>query len=316
MKTCLHPDASEANCKTIISAHTLQRTRILRAIVDETKHVKTFYPINICENDKPKLYKQGWHRASTFSGFCKTHDNSTFAPLEKSGFTSSKEQLFLIAYRAICWEIYQKKRSIKAYPIQRDIDDLGEPPENQVIIQLELLSKLQANRYGLEILEAEKKLFNHAYRTKDYTMFGFYELILSGDLAVAATGTIQPTRLLSGQAIAFEHVPRQSIAFGIDVSSRGVSVVFSWFRGVPASELFIDEIHQMSEKILVEYIAQLFFVYCENAYFSSSWWDNLNTKQQAKVRELVINLDPYGYLPNFDFSLSFSPWKLISRNRL
>ena len=315
IKICLHPDASEANCEKIISAHTLQRPRILGALVDTTKHVRTFYPLRK-EKGELKLYERGWHEASTFSAFCKKHDDSTFASLEKSGFTGSKEELFLIAYRAICWEIYQKKRSIKAHSILRDNLDRGKTPEHQREIQEELLFSVQANRYGLKILEAEKELFDHAYRAENYAKFGFYELILSGELSVVATGAIQPTRLLSGQAIASVQVPGQTIAFGIDISSRGVSVVFSWFRGVPASEAFIDEIHQMPEKVVVEYIAQLFFVYCENAYFSSSWWNSLNAKQQAKVKELVENVNPYDYPPNFNFSLSLSPWKLLGRKRL
>jgi hypothetical protein len=44
-RTCLHPTASRTTCGKVVSAHTLQRSRVLAAIADEGNHVLTFYPI-------------------------------------------------------------------------------------------------------------------------------------------------------------------------------------------------------------------------------------------------------------------------------
>jgi hypothetical protein len=56
----------------------------------------------------------GWREASTFAGFCDIHDKELFAPLDDKKFSNTPEECFLIAYRAICHEFYQKKAAVKA----------------------------------------------------------------------------------------------------------------------------------------------------------------------------------------------------------
>lgn len=51
----------------------------------------------------------GVRQASTFTGFCCHHDTELFRPLETRPFITSKEQLFLLAYRAISKEVYAKR---------------------------------------------------------------------------------------------------------------------------------------------------------------------------------------------------------------
>jgi hypothetical protein len=53
----------------------------------------------------------GINDASTLRIFCQTHDSDGFAPLEQATFSGTKEQCFLLAYRALCHE-YSKKSDV------------------------------------------------------------------------------------------------------------------------------------------------------------------------------------------------------------
>jgi len=98
-KFCLHPDANKITCgKKIISAHTLQRAGAIRQLIDASNHVLTFYPPERESNGELKLHSRGWRDASTFTGFCDTHDNELFADIENRLFASDEKQCLLIGY--------------------------------------------------------------------------------------------------------------------------------------------------------------------------------------------------------------------------
>src|SRR4051812_45091358 len=68
---CLHPLASKQHCSgKIIDAHTIQRSASLSVLVDERRHVKTFYQKEPQANGVDYPIDIGWHDASTFTGFC------------------------------------------------------------------------------------------------------------------------------------------------------------------------------------------------------------------------------------------------------
>ena len=82
---CSHPQASPANCgQRIIRAHTVQRRGGIAAIA-ENGHVisaKTGAQDLIRNHGAFVPRRVGVHSASTFMGFCGTHDNSMFQPVE------------------------------------------------------------------------------------------------------------------------------------------------------------------------------------------------------------------------------------------
>ena len=66
------------------------------------------------DGGKIGVKRVGINHASTFSGFCGYHDNVTFAPVEDAPFTATDEQCFLLGYRAMCRELYQKTTALEA----------------------------------------------------------------------------------------------------------------------------------------------------------------------------------------------------------
>ena len=135
-RTCLHPEASANACSKIISAHTVQRARTLERLVDESKHVRTFYPFTpIGNSEAPTLHRRGWRDASTFTGFCSRHDARTFQSIENDDDDLTAERAFLFCYRALCHELYQKLTVQQAVGSVSHLFDRGLPLAEQRDIQ-------------------------------------------------------------------------------------------------------------------------------------------------------------------------------------
>src|SRR5258708_2852474 len=145
-------------------------------------------------NGMPSLHECGWKNASTFEAFCDRHDAMTFAPLETVLFQGTKEQIFLIAYRAICWELYRKIAAVKSGAVARDLVDRGLPQNLQRGIQVLRSVQDAGFRKGLASLETVKRELDLAYQSKAYSKFATYEIKLDGPLSIAATGAISPNR--------------------------------------------------------------------------------------------------------------------------
>lgn len=314
---CLHPEASEQTCNDIISAHTIQRSRVLKEISDKENHILSFSPYDTSNKSELKVSRIGWKKASTFTAFCARHDEETFVSLEKQQFIGSKEQIFLIAYRAICWELFQKEAVIKATPALKANIDRGLAEDKQKTLQGLVNIQSAGQKKGFEDLTNTKLEMDEALIASDYDDYNTYEIKLEGRLEIASTGAITPSITLSGKRLQELHNLNQSvqwIAFGIDISDdKNPSIVFLWPKRHSASQKFVDEIETLDDNKLTEYLCQFFFAYCENTYFSSTWWNSLLDIQKKQIMKLMMNTNPYHYFPKYEYELSLSPWKIIAR---
>jgi hypothetical protein len=82
----------------------------------------------------PVFTKIGINRASAFTGFCGFHDDRTFAPLEKTELIPTAEQCFLMGYRSVCREAFQKRLQLESITIFRSLD-AGQPSARQEEMQ-------------------------------------------------------------------------------------------------------------------------------------------------------------------------------------
>ena len=317
-KVCLHPQASEETCGRVISSHTLQRARVLKAI-SRNNHVHSFYPFQSRDNGDLTLHKWGWREASTFNAFCDRHDGKTFESLEKSEFTGSKEQIFLIGYRAICWELYQKIQEFKVTPVMRDNLELGVDRSEQQALHHDSQVRMAALRRGAQDFAGIKEKMDRSFQARDYKGYSTLEIVVSGGLSIASTGAISPNYSISGNKLQLlENMTTdvQLLAFGTDVSERGASIVFLWLSEDEAPKRYIEEVLCLPREFIPQFLCQFFFVHCENTYFSPAWWSSLAVSEKEAVKKMVANVNPYYSPHRYRKNLVAVPWKMESRRLL
>ncbi|MFZ2102857.1 MAG: SEC-C domain-containing protein [Oricola sp.] len=314
--TCLHPQASAATCRKVVSAHTLQRSRVLKAISDSKNHVMTFHPPRMDDDGIMHAYRRGWKEASTFTAFCGKHDTETFAALETVEFSGSPEQCFLIAYRAICWEFFQKISATQANPAIKSLVDYGAPIDIQQLVQHRLNVQQAGLEKGLADLREIKAEMDQNFLNKDYAEYAICEFVLDTPMVVAVTGSITPNRSLSGKKLQTLHDPAakmQWLSFGVDISPRGVSVVFIWRSIDTAPSEYMREVMALDDAVLPRFLVQFFFAHCENTYFSEAWWQSLSEQDRSCLANLMRNSNPYYSPPGYDLARSLREPQLLDR---
>ena len=166
-RICLHPDAP-MGCGKVIRALTLQRSGIIKRLVGTDNHVRSFYPLEWDQQGNPKIHRIGWRNASTFSGFCDKHDGQLFSAIENQPFVGSDRQVFLIGYRALCHELYQKQAATDLEPVLAENLDRGGLESDQQVTQTKLAISSAGRRAGLQEVRVLKSTFDQILRIEDY----------------------------------------------------------------------------------------------------------------------------------------------------
>ena len=294
---CLHPEAAKGVCGQIIRAHTIPRSAVLGRIVDTQGFMTSFYPPQPSRDGHFKAHSIGWHEASIFTGFCKHHDDQTFAPLEKTQFNATPEQCFLVSYRALCHELYQKTASRRAHSVLQDTLDRGQSPATQYEIQ-------KVNRWRSDGLtkgfgdmvqwkaEADDVLLNQNFSDWKYCIVYF-----DGALSIASTGAPTPTYDINHrpvQILTDMHKRIEPLCYGMLVQHPlGGVVVFGWPGNTTAGPNFLDSLLQSDQRRVPGRLVQFMFAHVENTFFSTAWWEGISEGEKAIVERHVNNTNPF-----------------------
>ncbi len=309
---CLHPLASRENCSgKIIDAHTIQRSASLAALVDETKHVRTFYPFEPMTSRADYPIRIGWHEASTFTGFCRKHDDEVFAPLEKFPYTGTIEQDFLLGYRALCHELHQKESVSQTSSILEAMLSRGVPVEVQQRIHRDLENSSAGTSHGLQNYERLKKLMDEQILSGNYEGWTRASIAFTGDLCMASTGVITPNRTITGEALQTLHDPNAEIEpllISLVATQEGGVISMLWRSDHSAPDLFVRSLLAATEN-LPGFAVQTLFAYIENTFFSKQWWDSFPPEHQEHIRSIALM--PNAYYTDFNYSDSIRmPWEI------
>lgn len=308
-RVCLHANASEATCGRIVDAHSLQRARVLDALVDDTRHVLTFATHHgRGAPDSMGVTRVGWNEASTFTGFCSVHDSETFSPLESRPFSGTPQQCFLHAYRAVCRELFTKTAWLKAPSTIASFVPPEAPSRHQLLGPLE-----SGMRLGLRDLAAAKTsldacLLSRAYDGLDCAVFEF-----SGAPSLGCAGTFQPESTLDGnhlQSLGDRARVAEWITMSTDVVDSGGAVILCWPRAHHASRRFVDSILALTPARRMQVLPQLCFLHFENTYFSDRWWRSLLPDLQEHLARLSNIFEPL-YADDVLVRRRITPWREI-----
>lgn len=313
-KMCLYPLTRESKCKQIIRAHTIQRRGVLGRITSPDNHVLSFYPPKMDEFNKPTLHRVGWNKASTFLGFCASHDKELFSNLEDSPFTGTDRQCFLIGYRALCHELYKKSTSLDAGSYLKDSLDKGKDLLEQWRIQTMLAVCSAGSEKGNEDLESTKQLYDKALTLNLYNSIQRVIIYFKGTLSFASTGVVCTEFDFNGrqlQNLSTAKVPAHSLSFGIAAMEEGGAFVATWPKEFAKCDEFINSLLTERTEDIPSILIEFVFAYVENTYFSECWWNSLPSAQSASLKELAGVPVPYGSPLQYS-RMRYLDWSVVS----
>lgn len=249
-------------CGRVIRAHTLQRSGIIRGLIGADNHVLTFYPIRNDSQGRPRIHRVGWHQASTFFGFCDSHDAILFSDIETEPFVGSERQILLVGYRALCHELYQKEAGKNADSVLRENLDRGLPEFNQRLIQKHRAIVSAGGDTGLRELREVRRVYDGILRSEDYSQLHTTVLWFRGGPCVASTSIVHVDFDLDGnrlQNLDTDPSPIHRLTFGVISTPEGCAFVAAWPAAFRKCDDFIRSLLKRRPDVIPSLLTEFFF---------------------------------------------------------
>lgn len=286
---CLHPDAGPERCSAqAINSHTIQMSGGISTI-SESQHVYTFKLVDSIDSSIYAPKKISMRKASTFLGFCSTHDSALFKCIETHPITVGHLTAFYMSYRAISYEYHGKMRASAAIPIML-MQDRGKPFEKQAWLQNFAHISAQGYKTGLKIHKQLKEEYDQAHLAADFSKFNFYAIEFETSSPIVACGAFCPEFDINNkplQVMARGDCDYQIIAFNLlNINGRSYAI-FGWLDDpYGVAQDYIKSIKSHPETSMADLIFKISFQNLENTYMMQSWWDNLGQDHQQAICEL------------------------------
>lgn len=290
-RNCMASEIWNGTCSgKIVSAHTVPRSGSLARIARDG-HVYTF--MNGLESliqNHGRLVPQlkGINKASTFYGFCRKHDNDLFSPLEKADFVGSEQQCFLLAYRAVAKEIYNKRAQSQLIHTYRQADR-GQPKEVQQFIQSFVDSFELGVQAAIRDLEYNMDSFKKALVNDDFAKVKAYVIEFDQPPTVMGSGGFNPEYDFAGRALQdLTDLSKSTRLLTVSSFYGGHTgfVVLAWTKdGDDVCRAFANSLATIPDTDLTEAIVALMFEHLENIQVQPTWWESLSGVQKTALLE-------------------------------
>lgn len=300
LKECFHEDENCSN--KIIKAHSIQNNRILNKISENGEVLMIGGGLDSSSIFKTSMQRIGRKRATTFTGFCGTHDNNLFMPIEENGYEKgNKEQEYLFAYRALAKEYHTKltvgdmyrkmQQYLKAgeYHKLSDLFDEQSPPSLEHIQYMATM--FQSYLIGSQDAEARLTLFKQ--RMNDYLDNCNFEEVITEviefdeEYHIAVSSITFIERDLNDEIInEMENfdVPLAPLFITVFPQDGKTYVLLSYFERNKRKYKFIKEqILTKSIQMQKIIISNLIIAYLENWAISPIKWNSLSRKMKARI---------------------------------
>jgi hypothetical protein len=291
---CLHPAASEATCSSTksIKSHTIQRRGGLAAIAEDGHVYSIKRGMESIEkmDGQVGLEKIGLAKASTFPGFCATHDSDMFKPIEQAGVTLDRRTGFLLSFRAIAYELATKGTQLRSHEIQRDLLDRGKPFVLQRMAQ-SLLHQIRVSaKKGRDDVTAWKGDYDRAFLADDLSSFRMFGVMFDRVLPFVAAGAFMPEYDFQGTKLQALGLNKASshVALNVTPFDGKTCVVMGWTEdsGGVASKL-VDSFKSVPDDAKANALLVLSLEHLENFYCTPSWWEALSSETSAVLHAKI-----------------------------
>lgn len=327
-KYCSVPNTLKNECNgNVVRAHSVSKSMNLKKI-ERNGHVYAFIPSikNLIKCHgllRPELY--GINKASTFTGFCAYHDKQIFLPLEDQEFVGSKEQCFLLAYRAHAREHFTKKCSSELLDFIKQLDR-GESPLEQIYIQ----NMASAYSSGTEAGVRDGIIYNNKLEailtTRNFTNINAYIINFKKTPSVLCSAGIFPEYDFYGnhlQDVFDLEATHDLLTFSTIVTKNGGAAVFTWLNDIDSKgncEKFINSLKAINQDKITSSLIRFFFEFCENIFMEPKWWESLEKSKQDSLISRVLSAAFLLEVRNAnclcDDNLSFDDWELINTREI
>lgn len=316
LKDCFLKGSLDNCSKNIINAHSLQRMGSLSILEANVNGNQCIYALteNIINPHTGLLELKpiGKQKASTFFGFCKTHDSLLFKPIEEyveSINLESDEHCFLLSFRAFAISYHRKKEDIKLFSnTNQSIIEKIKKYYNSDNIE----SMLEGSKLGLLDLEPHKKTLISALLSKDYSCLEVFTYEINHTAPIAMCMSTSPPYLFNGQPMNISIDPEykySDIMTSVIPLKNRTLIVLSSLKSDPLGATYLDELYQMKDSALEKALSWHVLTNAENCFFSPKWYQKLNPFQKHFISELSqfssdVNTPYLRYYPEkFDLNL-------------
>ena len=283
---CLHPNAGPEECSApAINSHTIQMNGGISTI-SENQHVYTFKLVDAMNTSVYAPKNIGVRKASTFLGFCTTHDSALFKCIETPPITVGPVTAFYMSYRAISYEYHGKLRASAATPFML-LQDRGKPFKEQAWLQNFVHISIQGYKSGLRIHKQLKEEYDQAHLAADHNKFNYYAIEFEAPSPIVACGAFCPEFDVNNKPLQVMGRGKhdfQIIAFNLlNINDRSYAV-FGWMDdpyGVARD--YIESIKSHPESSLADLLFKISFQNFENTYMSPTWWNGLKKDHQQAI---------------------------------
>lgn len=283
----MHPQASTLSCNgRVIDAHSIQRKGPIARIVSAKNHVSRLEPSK--DSSTYIVNDIGWKRASTFPGYCSTHDSQLFRSLEKTAFSGNHEHCVLQAFRNICNELYRKRALLESFIFQRDRVDLGFDLDRQINFQMGLSKSIDGTEKSIEEMSAMRDEFEYVVTCGEYDRFKSAVFFFEGDLSIISSSALHAEYDFSGEKLIDLwdlSLDAQILSHSVLNTHSGGAIIFTWLAVDNAPAKVVSSFEAIADADKGDIFVQYCFLQCENTYFSRSWWDSLETPLKNQLKQ-------------------------------
>jgi hypothetical protein len=228
---------------------------------------------------RPNLKLIGLNKASTLPLFCSAHDSKTFEPLEQEPFTGTREQCFLLAYRAVCNEYLKKRNQADGIELLKTMDR-DKPVSDQIEIQTQIEAYGMAVKASVRDMERHKLEFDSVLAGGDFAPLKAYVVKFGSIPEVLCSGVLYPECDFDGRTIQYMGNltdTLQLITHSLVTTANGGAFVFAWLESSDgASRQLAESLDRLSDEQLPHAVLRFVFEFSENHYLNPSWWDSLD----------------------------------------
>ncbi len=323
-KICFHPESPGGCSRGVIRAHTVQRAGGRTAIARDN-HVYHF------QGSATRAAKSGGldfrpesigiNKASAYPMFCSKHDTEVFKEIDTAPFSGTVEQVFELAYRAACQELYASLSRFAGVPAQQDLDR-GRSEEFQEMFQTWHAMYAAVSMAALESIYNLKQEYDYALLASSHSGLHFYQIEFSARSPFLSCGVVAPEFDFAGgklQDTRSTASDLQLVTSNVVPTPKGSAFVLAWLGNLPYVERMVTSLDSLPEEELADAVCRFIFNSFDNIYADPGWWDGLN----EGIRKKMIARCLRGVLPPFpyearhlkDDGLSFLRWGVHSRTR-